>query len=392
MAGNGSGAAKKSGSKAPLVILIIVTVLLIAALAGAYVLLMNNQNEQNRLGILSKNAEDAQKTANINEYNQLMVDYVNETARIDAENAELTRRIKPAPAASGWDMIDVSTFPIENAVKVNASRMQLQLGGGVLVNYWHAVPGDMPTDQLVSIQGTLENRWQVGKKGSAIKMYPVAVFAYDKMMTAAKEDGLESYIASEAWRSNEEQQETWDKYEGKKEYSSLAGEAKRAKINETVSYPGTSEYQSGFAVCIQRYKAGEAEFNKTFAGTEHSKWLQENSWKYGFIFRYPISGYPESDTVDKSWKTGRANQLSIYRYVGEANAAVMHINDWCMEEYYEYLAEHPHIEIYENGVKKYEIARVAYDGGDEVTFSVGSCLSYEVSIDNLGGIIIGMCY
>ena len=65
---------------------------------------------------------------------------------------------------------------------------------------------------------------------------------------------------------------------------------------------------------------------------------------------------------------------------------------WDMEEYYEYLAEHPHIEIYENGVKKYEIARVAYDGGNEVSFSVGSCLSYEVSIDNLGGIIIGMCY
>ena len=58
----------------------------------------------------------------------------------------------------------------------------------------------------------------------------------------------------------------------------------------------------------------------------------------------------------------------------------------------EFLAEHPHIEIYENGVKKYEIARVAYDGGNEVSFSVGSCLSYEVSIDNLGGIIIGMCY
>lgn len=164
-------------------------------------------------------------------------------------------------------------------------------------------------------------------------------------------------------------------------------------MNESVSYPGTSEYQSGFAVCIQRYTAGEAEFNKTFAGTEHSTWLLENSWKYGFIFRYPISGYPTEDTIDKSWKTGRNNQLSIYRYVGAANAAVMHINDWCMEEYYEYLVQHPHIEVYENGVLRYEIARFQYDGSASAIFSVNSaCTSYEASLDNIGGIIVCMTY
>lgn len=116
--------------------------------------------------------------------------YDEEVKRINAENVELTRRIKPQPKSSGWDMTDVSTFGIENEIKVQGTRQQLLTGGALLVNYWHPIPRDMPEDQLVSIQTTLERRWQVGIKGAAIKMYPVAVEAYDRMMTAAKEDGL----------------------------------------------------------------------------------------------------------------------------------------------------------------------------------------------------------
>ncbi|MBO2515893.1 MAG: hypothetical protein CW338_01265, partial [Clostridiales bacterium] len=245
-----------------------------------------------------------------------------------------------------------------------------------------------------SVQTALNRKWQVGREGASIRVYPVVLNALDAMLTDAKAAGYEDYIVDQAWRSNDTQTELWQKEESKSKYANLMGESLRDRVNEVVSYPGTSEYQTGFAICLLRYKKGEAEFNRTFAGTEHSAWMLANSWKYGFIFRFPISGYPADDTVDKSWITGRNSQMSVYRYVGRANAAIMYTQDWCMEEYYQYLAEHPHLELYEDGVLKYEVVRYPYDGSYavEALFNSSCECEPEVTMDNLGGIIVGMCY
>ena len=86
--------------------------------------------------------------------------------------------------------------------------------------------------------------------------------------------------------------------------------------------------------------------------------------------------------------------MDIYRYVGKPNAAVMHTLNLCMEEYVEYLMEHPHLAVYENGVLKYEILRV--EGGntaEDVTVQISNtALNAIISTDNMGGIIIGMIY
>lgn len=322
---------------------------------------------------------------------EIMSVWQEQVAEVEKANEQLGSVDKPQPAASGWDVVDLSSFPLENTVSQTVTRQALLLGGGILVNYWHSVPGDLPEDQLVSVQTHLQKRWQVS--ATNVKMFTVAVEALDKMLTAAKAEGLENYIIETGYRTMETQQAAWDKEAALSKYKNYSGEGLNTRVNKVVSYPGTSEYQSGFACCIQRYKAGDAEFNKAFAGTEHSDWLQKNAWKYGFVFRYPIAGYPSADTVDKSWITGRSNKLSVYRYVGMANAAVMQKMDWCMEEYYEYLLTHPHIAVYEDGVLKYEIVRVRYDGNGDTSVNVcRNCKAYEVSMDNLGGIILSMTY
>ena len=53
-------------------------------------------------------------------------------------------------------------------------------------------------------------------------------------------------------------------------------------------------------------------------------WLQENSYKYGFIFRYP---------GDKTDITGVAEEVWHYRYVGVEAATEMHEKGLCLEEY-----------------------------------------------------------
>ena len=58
----------------------------------------------------------------------------------------------------------------------------------------------------------------------------------------------------------------------------------------------------------------------------HKEWLQENCYKYGFIFRYP---------GDKTDITGVTEEVWHYRYVGVEAATEIHERGICLEEYLE---------------------------------------------------------
>ena len=83
-----------------------------------------------------------------------------------------------------------------------------------------------------------------------------------------------------------------------------------------VAVPGYSEHQLGFAVDING------------ATYDVYLWLQENSYKYGFIFRYP---------GNKTEITGTAEEVWHYRYVGVEAAAEIYEQGICLEEYLENL-------------------------------------------------------
>ena len=85
-----------------------------------------------------------------------------------------------------------------------------------------------------------------------------------------------------------------------------------------VARPGTSEHQLGLAVDING------------AVYDIYLWLEENSWKYGFIFRYPAY---------KTDLTGVAGEVWHYRYVGKEAAQEIHEQGVCLEEYLENLPE-----------------------------------------------------
>ena len=90
---------------------------------------------------------------------------------------------------------------------------------------------------------------------------------------------------------------------------------------EWVALPGTSEHQLGLAVDIN------ADTSKCSRDDVYN-WLLENSYKYGFIQRYP-SG--------KTSITGVANEPWHYRYVGKKAAEEIHQSGMCLEEYVENL-------------------------------------------------------
>ena len=67
---------------------------------------------------------------------------------------------------------------------------------------------------------------------------------------------------------------------------------------------------------------------------------------------------------------------------------VVAVNNFSMEEYIEYLEEHPHIALFEDGVLKYEVYRQYV--GEEQTFDVQltrNAPKHSSSLDNMGAVI-----
>ena len=299
----------------------------------------------------------------------------------------------PAPKQEGWDVVDVSLFPLSSIREVSVSRTQLISAGMMLINRWHELPSDFPEAEVVSVAAVDKN---IPVSGYSVKLFPSAITALQELLAAAKEDGLENFVIKEGYRDMATQTGYYQK-QAEKYQDSYSGEAliEVVRTRGGVNYPGTSEYQSGLSFSVYRWKSGDAEFNDpAFHETEHSDWLIENGWRYGIIHRFPVAGYPNETVKDKSFKTGESKKMDIYRYVGKPNAAVMHTLNLCMEEYVEYLMEHPHLAVYEDGVLKYEILRV--EGGntaEDVTVQISNtALNAIISTDNMGGIIIGMIY
>lgn len=94
------------------------------------------------------------------------------------------------------------------------------------------------------------------------------------------------------------------------------------KAATEVAKPGTSEHQVGLALDI--VSSDYQELDKEQMETEDQKWLMENSWKYGFILRYPM---------DKSEITGVIFEPWHYRYVGKKAAKEITEQDITLEEY-----------------------------------------------------------
>ncbi len=85
----------------------------------------------------------------------------------------------------------------------------------------------------------------------------------------------------------------------------------------TVAAVGNSEHQLGLAVDINPYSGSENEWSVY-------GWLEEHSWEYGFILRYPDG---------KTGITGISYEPWHYRYVGHEAAKEIHERGITLEEY-----------------------------------------------------------
>lgn len=345
-----------------------------------------------RLAAMVTQAQEA-NTQKEQEYALALAEFQREQASSDNATQQW-----PTQNPEGWDVVDLTGYPLESPGTVTVSRAEAMHGGLLLVNEWHSRPQDFDESVMLSMVTYAGDRRNFGVQNGEQKLHPLAIEALISALADAKAVGLEHYVVNYAYRSyadqetlfNNQMQKIVDDYGDR-----YTGDALIARAKRDVNYPGTSEFNTGMSVTLYLYEKGNSELNKQkFSTSQQGLWMYENSWKYGLIFRFPGENFPVEGVMDKSYKTGVSVQLNCYRYVGKAHAAVMHQLDLCLEEYIEYLQEHPHIAVFEDGVLKYEIVR-QYVGDEADTFSVDitqRANGYTMSLDNMGGVITAFSY
>ena len=343
---------------------------------------------RNRLTAMRAEVQE-QNTQREQEYQLALAEFDREQAATQGANLSW-----PAQKTEGWDIIDLTSYPLENPRSVAATRAEAMHGGLLLVNEWHSRPADFDESVMVPMYSYAGNRKNFGVQNSSQLLHPSAIEALIAALSDAKAVGLEHFVVSNAYRTYDEQDQLFQKKMQAiiDAYGTrYQGDALLARVKREVNYPGTSEFNTGMSVTLYLYEKDNKELNQQkFSTSQQGMWMYENSWKYGMIFRFPGENFPLEDTVDKTYKTGVSVQLNCYRYVGKAHAAVMHYFDYCLEEYIEYLQEHPHIAVFENGTLKYEIYR-QYVGDDVSSFTVDvpqRASGYSMSLDNMGGVVL----
>ena len=177
----------------------------------------------------------------------------------------------------------------------------------LLVNPWNWVPENYEPELTYL------------RNGQAVdsRCYP----ELQQMIDDCRAAGFEPLICA-SYRTMEKQEALFEDKEAnliREGYPENEVEVEAAKV---VAYPGTSEHQLGLALDIVDVSYQQLDTEQE--NTPVQQWLMKNSWKYGFVLRYP---------TDKSDITGIIYEPWHYRYVGKEAAAEMYENKLCLEEY-----------------------------------------------------------
>lgn len=138
-----------------------------------------------------------------------------------------------------------------------------------------------------------------------------ARISFETMAKEAKKEGY-NIIAVSAYRSYNYQNKLYNNYVKSKGIYYADISSARA---------GFSEHQTGLAVDV----ADKSLDYDNFEETKEFIWMINNSYKYGFILRYPKAKFHITGFKYEPWH---------YRYVGSDIAKIIHDNNITLEEYY----------------------------------------------------------
>lgn len=167
----------------------------------------------------------------------------------------------------------------------------------VLVNKYHSLGNYIPED-LVSL--SYDNKYQLREK---------AAYAFEKMISEALTENI--YIRPySAYRSYTYQSSIYNTY---------VNRDGKDKADTYSARPGHSEHQTGLAVDV--WTTGFSYLKENDA-----EWLKQNSYKYGFIIRYPKEKKDITGYIEEPWHL---------RYLGVDIATDIVEKNLTFDEYYD---------------------------------------------------------
>lgn len=176
-----------------------------------------------------------------------------------------------------------------------------------LVNKENGLKSSYEPDDLVmpNVKGIKNNIYL--SKSSAYNL--------EKMFMDAKKEGIDLCLIS-GYRSSSYQERL---------YSNSLIKKGKEYTERYISKANHSEHQTGLAADISA-KSIEYKLVQSFEKTAEGKWLEENSYKYGFILRYK---------KDRVRDTGYDFEPWHFRYVGYNIAKYIYENDLILEDLYQ---------------------------------------------------------
>ena len=191
----------------------------------------------------------------------------------------------------------------EPYTKTKQTNMKLEYG--ILVNKHYSLPDKYAPDDIVD----MTSQYAYPNNKIRKEVYE----AFKEMSKKAKEDNI-TLIVNSSYRDYETQKQIYEDYSDKngQEYA-----------DKYAARPNFSEHQTGLSIDI--FSPGYGM--KTFENSPAFTWLSQNSYKYGFILRYP---------KDKQEITGYSYEAWHYRYLGKDLAQKVYNENITFDEYYAY--------------------------------------------------------
>ncbi len=188
----------------------------------------------------------------------------------------------------------------------------------ILVNDDNTLDMDYVPEDLFDLVDTRND----GRNTQQMRLY--AAKALEALLIEMRESGYRDVSVTSAYRDYQYQEGLFNSYVEQEMQNGLSNEEALKKVRTYSAEAGTSEHQTGLCCDMHNLPAADQAFKE-----ERSyKWLKENSWKFGFVLRFPEDKETVTDIEFEPWH---------YRFVGRYNADKMNGLGMCLEEYTSYL-------------------------------------------------------
>ena len=252
----------------------------------------------------------------------------------------------------------------DNTIQITKEQADIYKGELILVN--NNIPYRfMEEKSLVSLYDYKNAAYQVKDKNVLLSKDTIEPLnsMLDDFYQA---HGPNSLIVVSGYRTNEFQQALYE------ERVSQEGAVEAAKW---VAQSGGSEHHTGIALDFSLYSGDGSSEN--YDGSGKYRWINNNAYEYGFIVRYDENKKDITEISYEPWH---------FRYVGLPHSYIINNNNFCFEEYIDYLRGYEygenHLEVRCNGAE-YEIYFTK-----DTNIYVPKEKEYQISGNNIDGFIV----